>query len=149
MAIGEMCNREVVIVERETSLGEAARLMRQHHVGDLVVVESREGGRRPVGIVTDRDIVLEVVAMDLSPESLRVGDIMGAKLVSVRDSEGVFETIRYMRSQGVRRVPVVDAAGWLVGIIALDDLLELLAEEIGELAKLVTRERGREQETRR
>jgi len=74
---------------------------------------------------------------------------MGGKLVSVRDSEGVFETIRYMRSQGVRRVPVVDAAGWLVGIIALDDLLELLAEEIGELAKLVTRERGREQEARR
>jgi predicted transcriptional regulator len=149
MAIGEMCNREVVIVERETSLGEAARLMRQHHVGDLVVVESLAGGRRPLGIVTDRDIVLEVVAMDIAPESLRVGDIMSARLVSVRESEGVFETIRYMRSQGIRRVPVVDEAGWLVGIITLDDLLELLAEEIGELAKLVIRERGREQEARK
>lgn len=149
MATGEMCNREVVIVERETSLGEAARLMRQYHVGDLVVVESLEGGRRPVGIVTDRDIVLEVVAMDIAPESLRVGDIMGASLASVRDSEGVFETMRYMRTLGVRRLPVVDEAGWLVGIITLDDLLELLADEMGELARLVARERGREQETRK
>lgn len=148
MSIGEMCNREVVIVDRETSVSEAARLMRKHHVGDLVVVESLQGGRRPVGIVTDRDIVLEVVAMDVAADSLRVGDIMAAGLASVREAEGVFEAMRYMRGQGVRRLPVVDEAGWLVGIITLDDLVELLAEEMGELARLVGRERTREQAAR-
>ncbi|MCU0842451.1 MAG: CBS domain-containing protein [Thiobacillaceae bacterium] len=148
MTIGEICNREVVIVDRATSVAEAARLMRRHHVGDLVVVEALEGGRRPLGIVTDRDIVLEVVAMGVVPDALRVGDIMGASLASVRETEGVFETLRYMRGRGVRRLPVVDEAGGLVGIVTLDDLIELLAEEMGELARLLGRERAREQAAR-
>jgi CBS domain-containing protein len=117
-------------------------------VGDLVVVEALEGGRRPLGIVTDRDIVLEVVAMGVVPDALRVGDIMGASLASVRETEGVFETLRYMRGRGVRRLPVVDEAGGLVGIVTLDDLIELLAEEMGELARLLGRERAREQAAR-
>lgn len=144
MAIGEVCNREVVIVERNASVAEAARLMRQFHVGDLVVVEHQGGKARPVGIVTDRDIVLEVVAPAVSADNLMAGDIMTADPATVRESEGIFETLRYMRDQGVRRLPVVDGAGWLVGIITLDDLLELLAEEMGELAKLIARERQRE-----
>lgn len=149
MAIGEICNREVVIVTRETPVIEAARLMRQYHVGDLVVVNEPSGLRRPVGIVTDRDIVIEVVAMEVAPEALRVGDIMSAELATVRETEGVFETIRYMRDKGIRRLPVVDRDGWLQGIVTLDDLLLLLAEEMGEMAKLITRELGREQLTRK
>lgn len=149
MTIGEICNREVVIVAREASVIEAARLMREYHVGDLVVVDESSGQRRPVGIVTDRDIVLEVVAMEVAPETLRVGDIMTPRLVTVRESEGVFETIRYMRGKGVRRVPVVDTEGRLEGIVTLDDLLALLAEELGELAKLVAREQDREVATRK
>jgi len=148
MAIGEVCNREVIIVERNTSITEAARLMRQFHVGDLVVVEKVADKARPVGIVTDRDIVLEVIAAEVAVNSLTVGDIMTADVATVRESEGVFETLRYMRDQGVRRLPVVDSAAWLIGIITLDDLLELLAEEMGELAKLLARERQRESASR-
>lgn len=139
MAIGEICNRKVVIVERSASVPVAARLMRQHHVGDLVVVDVAGDRTRPVGIVTDRDIVLEVVAMDLAADALTVGDIMAPELVTVREAEGVFETIRYMREKGVRRIPVVDGEGWLAGIVTLDDLVELLAEEMNELAKLIGR----------
>ncbi|MEW5892171.1 MAG: CBS domain-containing protein [Pseudomonadota bacterium] len=148
MAIGAICNREVVITDRKTDVPEAARLMRQYHVGTLVVVEDVEGQRRPVGIVTDRDIAIEVVAAGIDPASLTVGDIMGGDLATVRETEGVFDTIRYMRSRGVRRVPVVDNGGWLVGIVTLDDLLELLAEEINEMASLISRGRQREAATR-
>jgi CBS domain-containing protein len=148
MALGEICNREVVFAQRETTVLEAARLMRQHHVGDLVVVDESAGKRVPVGIVTDRDVVLEIVCMELDPSVLTAGDIMGLELVTVRESEGVFETIRYMRAKGVRRIPVVDAHGGLVGIVTLDDLLEVLAEEMSELARLISTEKKRESQTR-
>jgi len=149
MSISEVCNREVVVAERFLSVVETAELMRQQHVGDIVVVESQEGRRRPVGIVTDRDIVVEVVAAGLSPDLLTAGDIMGQELAMVGENEGVFETIHYMRSKGVRRMPVVDKEGWLLGIITLDDLMELLAEEMGELAKLISVERHRETVSRK
>jgi predicted transcriptional regulator len=144
MAVGEICNRDVVIAEKALSVVEAAQLMRKHHVGDLVVVEDRGGQKHPVGIVTDRDIVVEVVAAGVNPDALKVGDIMGPEVATVRESEGLFEALRYMRDKGVRRMPVVDSTGVLIGILTLDDLLSLLAEEMTELAKLVSHERQRE-----
>ena len=144
MPVGEICNREVVISDKSMSVVEAARLMRTHHVGDLVVVDERDGRKLPVGIVTDRDIVVEVVAAGVNPDALKVGDIMGLDVATVRESEGLFEALRYMRNKGVRRMPVVDSAGGLVGLLTLDDLLSLLAEEMTELAKLVSQERQRE-----
>ncbi|MDZ7595258.1 MAG: CBS domain-containing protein [Thiobacillus sp.] len=144
MAVGEICNREVVIAEKTFSVVDAALLMRKHHVGDLVVVEEKNGRKHPVGIVTDRDIVVEVVAAGVNPDALKVGDIMGPEVATVREGEGLFEALRHMRDKGVRRMPVVDRDGGLVGILTLDDLLSLLAEEMTELAKLVSRERQRE-----
>src|SRR5512139_120604 len=149
MAVGELCNREVVIAEKTLSVVDAAGLMRKHHVGDLVVVEDREGRKLPVGIVTDRDIVVEVVATGVNPEALKVGDIMGPEVATVRESEGLFEALRFMRDKGVRRMPVVDGTGGLAGILTLDDLLSLLAEEMTELAKLVSHERQREATARK
>jgi CBS domain-containing protein len=148
MPIGEICNREVVFAERKMSVPEAARLMRQYHVGDLVVAEERDGQRVPVGIVTDRDIVVEVVAKDLDPATLTVGDIMSLELVSAREKDGVFETLQLMRFKGVRRIPVLDDRGGLAGIVTVDDLIELFAEELGELAKLISREQAREAKMR-
>lgn len=148
MAVGEICNREVVIAKKTLPVVDAAQLMRQHHVGDLVVVEEKNGRRHPVGIVTDRDIVVEVVAAGVNPDALKVGDIMGPEVATVRESEGLFEALRYMRDKGVRRMPVVDRDGGLVGILTLDDLLSLLAEEMTELAKLVSHERQREAASR-
>jgi len=144
MPISELCNREVVIVPRNASVQDAARLMRQHHVGDLIVVEKHNGSQVPVGIVTDRDLVLEVMAPDVDKAAVTVGDIIGQKLVSVRENTGVFESIQYMRAQGVRRLPVVDSHGSLVGILTLDDMLELLSEELLELVKVVRHEQQKE-----
>jgi CBS domain-containing protein len=144
MAVGEICNREVVVTGKSASVVDAAQLMRTHHVGDLVVIEERDERNYPVGIVTDRDIVVEVVAAGVNAEALRVGDIMGPEVATVRESEGLFEALRYMRDKGVRRMPVVGSAGELVGILTMDDVLSLLAEEMTELAKLVSHERQRE-----
>jgi CBS domain-containing protein len=150
MPVGEICNREVVIARRGESVLEAARLMRQFHVGDLVIVEEKGGRRLPVGIVTDRDIVLQVIGIDGSdPAALAIDDIMTTDLATVREDQGLVETIDVMRRKGVRRVPVVDRDGGLVGILAVDDVIGLLADELAGLAGIVAREQEREKTARR
>ena len=144
--MGEICNREVVVAERTTTIVEAARLMRRYHVGDLVVVDEVQGRRVPVGMVTDRDLVVEVIAREQPFASCTVSAVMSATVVCVPETAGVIEAIQLMRSHGVRRVPVVDAGGALVGILAADDLLDLLAEELSALARIAPR--GQEREVR-
>jgi CBS domain-containing protein len=148
MSIGQFCVRETVIVKREDSIVEASRLMRQHHVGSLVVVEECEGGNKPVGILTDRDLVIEILAEEIAPDSVSVGDVMSFELVTARETDGLWETLQRMRVHGVRRMPVVDDRGFLVGILSTDDFLEILAGELGELVKLRRREQQREEKTR-
>jgi CBS domain-containing protein len=149
MPVGEIAIRQVVIASRETSVLDAAKLMRQHHVGDIVVTDQIGGKCVPVGIVTDRDIVLEVLAQELDATTLALGDIMAADLITISEHEGVFQTIKSMRAKGARRAPVVDSGGALIGIVSLDDLIELLADELGDLSKLISREQKREAEARR
>lgn len=149
MTIGEVCTRKVIIASRDTSIYEAARLMRTYHAGDLVVTEEFGGKPTPVGIVTDRDIVVEVLAEGLAPEGLTLGEIMASQLVTVAEHDSVFEALRSLRAEGVRRAPIVDAAGALIGIVSLDDLLELIAEELVDLASLIREERRREEVSRR
>ncbi len=148
MLIGQFCNREVVFATREMSLLEVAQLMRQYHVGDLVVVDEVEGKRVPVGIITDRDIVIEIISHSLDFNDFSAGDIMSPHLVSVQETDGVFETIRLMGAKGIRRIPVVNKEGGLEGIVSSDDILELLSEEMAELSKIAPRERAREINTK-
>ena len=148
MPIGEICNREVVFSYPNHTVREAALLMREYQVGDLVVVEEN-GKRRPVGIVTDRDIAISIVALGLDPDVITVGDIMGPELVTVRENQGVFETIQQMRLKGVRRLPIVGEEGALVGIVAVDDLVALFADELSELSKAIVREQMVEVKTRK
>jgi CBS domain-containing protein len=147
MPIGEICNRDVIFSNREDTVADAAKLMREHHVGGVVVVDERDGRRFPVGIVTDRDLVVEILATELDQKVITVGDIMLAELVTVKESTGIFEAVQYMRSKTVRRLPVVNESGELVGVLTLDDLLELLAEELLAISKLVSYQR--QKETRR
>jgi len=149
MAVGEVCNREVVVVETRESVLQAAQLMRRHHVGDLVVVERDAAGARPVGILTDRDIVVELVAAGVDLQAVTVGDAMSYRLVTVAEGAELDEAVRTMAGHGVRRAPVVDGAGRLVGLLALDDVLELLSEQLGELVRLVGREQRHEAQQRR
>ena len=141
MPISEICSREVIIAQHDESVLEASKLMRERNVGTVIVVKEHDGARVPVGIVTDRDLVVEIIAAEVDPNLIRIGDVMGRELVTVKGSCGVFEGIQYMRNKGVRRLPVVDDDGSLLGIVTLDDLLVLLAEEIGALAKLIEHER--------
>lgn len=149
MKAGELCNREVVFVYRDTRLVEAARLMREHHVGSLVVVVERLSERVPVGILTDRDVVVAVVAKELDPRTLTVADVLTDGLVTVREQDDVSDALRVMREAGIRRVPVLSRSGALAGILTLDDVLELMAEEMNDFARTMVKERVRETRLRR
>jgi len=144
MPIGEICSREVVCAKRDTTVKTAARLMREQHVGSIVVVEEPEEKRIPTGIVTDRDITVAVVALGLDPDVIQIGDIMGTNLVSVKEDWGIAEVVELFQLKGVRRLVVTDSNGYLVGIVAADDVLSLLAEEMSALASMVGGERKRE-----
>jgi CBS domain-containing protein len=149
MPIRDVCVHQVVHVGRETTIADAAQLMRRHHVGDLIIAEADGDEPRPVGIITDRDIVLSVVAPGLDPNVITVGDLMGEDLVTAHEDLGVAECIYRMRSRGVRRLPVVNDRGSLVGIVTVDDLIEMLSNELAEISRLIAREQGREAQTRR
>lgn len=144
MSIAEYCNRDVVIVSKNEPVTEAVKLMRSQHVGDLIVVDQQDDRVLPVGILTDRDIVLEIMAENIDPDTVDVGDVMSYELVTIVDSTPLMDTIKYMRSKGVRRLPVVDQQGDLLGIITADDILELLAEQMQDLAALVAQQQKRE-----
>ena len=144
MNAGEVCNREVVFAYRDTRLVEAAQLMRARHVGSLVVVDDRQGEVVPVGMITDRDIVIAVVALDFDVRSLLVSDAMSRDLLTVREQDGLADCLRLMREKGVRRIPVVTASGALAGLLTLDDLIDIVADELGSFVRTIGRERARE-----
>jgi CBS domain-containing protein len=149
MNAGDICKRDVVVAYRDTPLAEAARLMRERHVGTLIVVVDRASERVPVGILTDRDIVVAVVAKGLDPRTLKVGDVMSSGVFAVGEQDGPAEVLRAMRENGVRRVPVVTHSGALAGILAIDDLLELMSDELVDFVRAFARERARETRMRR
>jgi CBS domain-containing protein len=144
MTAGDVCNRHVVITTADMRVVEAADLMKAHHVGDLVVVRQPDGERVPIGILTDRDIALSVGRLVRHPE-LKVLDVMSANLVTSGEGENLYDVLKRMQSHGIRRLPIVNERGGLEGIVTFDDVIELLSEELTDLAKLVVREQKREQ----
>lgn len=144
MSVGKLCSRVVTVVRREESIMAAARLMRQQHVGNVVVVEAEGDAQRPVGILTDRDIVVELVAKELDLNVVTVGDAMSCELLTLPEDMDLLEAVGEMRSHAVRRAPVVNARGMLVGIISIDDVLGVLAELLKDLSCLVNKEQRRE-----
>jgi len=149
MTLNDICTLNVAYCGRDTNLIEAATLMRQHHTGTLVVVDDPQGDRTPAGIVTDRDIVVEALANELNPVSTSVARIMGARLVIGSTADTLPDAIERMRQHGVRRLPVVDRAGHLTGIVTLDDVLTLHAKQATALAEIVSKEQTHEQRARR
>jgi CBS domain-containing protein len=142
---GSFCNRRVVVAATTDRVLAAAALMRDEHVGDVILVEDREGRSVPVGILTDRDVVVGILAR--SPEylsDLTVGDVVTRPLVTAVESEDIFEVLRRMRGAGVRRIPVIDAQGALAGVIALDDVLGFVADVLRDMSELTSRQIRRE-----
>lgn len=144
MSIKELCKRELVTVGRDDTIFKAAELMRQNHVGDVLVVEKKHDTTVALGIVTDRDVVVEIVAPGLDPKVITVGDIMLPHLACIEEERGIFDAIKLMTSKGIRRLPVVDSNGSLIGILTLDDLLLILAKEFFSIAMLLSNEQKNE-----
>jgi len=138
-----------VAVGRDDTIFKAAELMRQNHVGDVMVVEKEDDTTLPLGIVTDRDVVVEVVAPGLDPKVITVGDIMLPHLSTIEEDAGVFDAIKLMTSKGIRRLPVVNKYGSLIGILTLDDLFVMMAKESFSIAMLLSNEQKNESIKRR
>lgn len=140
MLVGEYCSREIIVAEGTAEVGEAARLMRNEHVGTLVIVDRSGGANRPIGIVTDRDLVVEVMAAEADVGALRVADLCTRELLTAKQDDDLMSTLERMRTAGVRRIPVVDNGNVLQGLLAVDDMLPAVAEIMSNLAQLVARE---------
>jgi CBS domain-containing protein len=147
MTAGEVCNRQVVLIRPETSIVDAAELMKAHHVGDVIVVREPDGECVPIGILTDRDVALAVDRLLRLPH-LRVADVMSTELVTAAEGERLYDVLKKMQSYGIRRLPVVNERGSLAGILTFDDVLEVLSEELTDLARLVATEQKRERAQR-
>jgi CBS domain-containing protein len=149
MQLKDLCVFEVACCTRDISVSEAARLMRAHHTGDLIVIDNADEEREPVGIVTDRDIVVEVLAQGRNPDKTTVGDVMSKQIVIAAGSEDAEQALQRMVAHGVRRIPVVDDEQYVMGIVTLDDMLRIHAEQANSLAHVISKEQSREQRARR
>lgn len=147
MRVGEVCNREVIVVDGDAPLREAAGIMREQHVGAVVVVSKDGNLARPIGVVTDRDLVIAAFAADVDLDAISVKDVMSGDLLAATTEDDLWYTVQRMSDRGVRRLPVTDSSGTLQGILALDDLIELVAESMNNLAGLIRH--GQQREKRR
>ena len=149
MSVGEYCNRQVIVAEQTAAITDVAVLMRNHHVGSVIVVTHDQDCNTPVGIITDRDIVIELIAADAPTDKVTAGDIMSTTLHTAREIDGMWESLQRMRQHGVRRMPVVNDEDVLVGILSVDDVLEMIYEQLGSVVKLISNEQQIEHKARR
>jgi len=146
MEVGDLCSREVYLVKRDEPLAVAVREMRRRHIGALVVVEPHGESMTPVGILTDRDIVCGQLARQKDLFCLNVGDVMTPQPMTVEETSGMAEAIGRLSARGVRRAPVVNQSGELVGLISFDDLLPAVAAQLSALAQLIGTQARQEDE---
>jgi len=143
MTIGTLCAKPVAQIRRDATVADAAFLMRASHVGDLVVVDGSDG-QSPVGIITDRDIVVEVIGQGFAPAQIPVGSVMSTPVLLLREEDGLLEALEQMAARGVRRAPIVDRHGHLKGLVSIDDVVPLLARELAKISVLIRREQSAE-----
>lgn len=146
--VGNIASRIVVVAEPSTPVTEVAKLMREHHVGALPVIEGQVPKNRAIGIITDRDLVIEVLAAGVEGSQLTAAEVMTADVVTIAEGASVFDAIEAMQRHAVRRLLVTDLEHRLVGIVSMDDVIELLAEEMGKLAGTIKRAQQREDRLR-
>jgi len=149
MKVDHYCKHAVIAVRSDADVAAAANLMRERHVGFLVVFRDGDPMRKPIGVLTDRDIVLQVTARDVDPHSVTVEDIMTPQPMVARDDDDLHELMHGMRLAGIRRVPVVDTRGALIGVIAVDDVIDVVSGLMGDIAGSIKSEQRQEWRTRR
>ncbi len=144
MIVSDFCELDVVTVERDVTLFETSKLMRQFHVGYVVVVEDKDDLLTPLGIVTDRDLVVEVMATELDPATITVGDIMQQQLYTLQSHVDLVQCLNAMADVGVRRLPIVSEEGMLIGVATLDEILTKMADLLGSFSQLLQTEKENE-----
>lgn len=142
MYVGDICRRDVAIAGKDDSIFRAAQIMRESHVGDVIVVDVSKGLKAPIGILTDRDIVIEVLAKEAPIKSLTIGDVMSRELLLASEDDELIFTIKRMRARGVRRIPVTDNDKNLVGILAVDDVLDSITKQLMDIDQLIAKEQS-------
>jgi len=136
MTIGKHCKHDVVTAPRDTSVYKAAQLMKQHNIGNIVVIDKSDG-ITPIGILTDRDVAIKIVADEIDPRQLTIGDAMSQDLLILREHQDIQEAIDMMCAKKVRRAPIADQQNKIIGIVTIDDLILLFADEFASVAKLI------------
>jgi len=147
MNIASICQRDIVTVDADASLRDAAALMRDHHVGALVVTEG-EVAPSVKGVVTDRDLAIEVLALELDPAAIRIGELATGAPVAVAGNGSLQDAVALMEEHGVRRLLVTAAGGGVIGFVSADDLVVAMAAEVGGLARALRAGIAREQAER-
>lgn len=148
MTVGNYCEQNLALLTRDASLQEAAMMMRIHHLGEVIVIDIVNGKNIPVGVVTDRDLVIEIMALDVDVEQISVGNIMSLELITVPEDYSLSETLDIMQQNGVRRLPVVDSGGVLKGLIYMETILKVLCQDLGKMLELINTERNIEKTLR-
>jgi len=148
MKVGEICKRAVTAIDNSMDIHAAADLMRQRHVGFLIVYRCGDELRRPIGVLTDRDIVVEVVAKKVDPAALTVEDLMTRQPLVANETEELGDVLQAMRMAGIRRVPVVDMRGALTGVIAIDDAFDVITGFMCDITGSVKNEQRHERRSR-
>jgi len=148
MKVGDYCKRAVVAIASSAEAAAAAKLMREEHVGFLIVYREGDALQKPVGVLTDRDLVLGVMARDVDPHAVTVEDVMTRQPLIATDGDELSDMLQAMRLAGIRRVPVVDVRGALAGIMAIDDAIDVVTGLMCDIAGSIKREQRHEWRTR-
>ena len=137
MSVGSICTRSIDLADAEESIQAAAHRLRERRVGTLVILDR---ANKPIGILTDRDLVIRAVAQGKDPLHTYVGNVMTRNLTTISEAARIEQAVSLMRSGGFRRIPVTASDGSIVGLVSLDDILSLLAEEFADVGALVEKE---------
>lgn len=149
MSLKKIATKVVVTLYPKASIYEAAKLMREQHVGDVVVVSEENHKKVPIGILTDRDIVMSIVAFGVDPKLVSVGDVMAPSLILAKTTDSFFYVLNLMKQHGIKRLPLIGENGTLEGIITFEDLVSILATELSDVAKITEHQKEYEIERRR
>jgi CBS domain-containing protein len=143
MTVSSICSHRVITVDRAINIAVAAAVMRDHNIGYLVVMDDRIGGGAPIGVISDRDIVIKVTARDVDPHAVTVGEVMTAHPLTAADDDRISATLQRMRRLGVRRVPVVGASGSVSGVLSIDDVVDHLVSQLADVVGSIRSEQSR------
>jgi CBS domain-containing protein len=140
MLVNDLCTRKTIVIRNDKSAQDAAKLMKQYNVGCLVVVKSLDDHNLPIGIITDRDIVIKAMLSEKDIQTITVSEIMSTPALTVAESTSVIDALMKMRYNSIRRVPVVNSKGQLAGILSLDDILDSISKELNEITQIFRKE---------